>query len=356
MHIKSEKALVQLQEQLDKNRRLVDVEHFDLPVRELVRMTSESELNRAPEYQRRFRWDSEKKSRLIESLFLGLPVPSIYVATNKDGSWELIDGLQRVSTIVQFMAEDPEVLETVGTKEPLRLSHLEKLTKFNGFAYQELPTSLQWTLGKRMIRVVSLSDKSDPEIRYEMFERLNTGGIMLTPQEVRACIFRGDAYNKIKELAKLDSLRKLLKLQKLHAEDGTREEQVLKFFAYLLHRDRYDGDVKLFLNDFMKDMCEYDVSRLKEISRIFEKASDSLYKITKGPFLRQGYGNTPLNQFEACLVAVAEIQMAQRSVKTPKSDWLNDPELLKHSTKGTNTNAALSGRINRAKTLLGGEK
>lgn len=86
-------ALPLLQQELDQQRQAVDVDFFDLTVREVVRMADENELIRAPEYQRRFRWELEQRSRLIESFFLGLPVPAIYTATNKDGRWELVDGL-----------------------------------------------------------------------------------------------------------------------------------------------------------------------------------------------------------------------------------------------------------------------
>lgn len=100
-------------EQLDSERRKVDVDHFDITIRELVRMAESEELKRAPVYQRKFRWNSTRESQLIESLFLGLPVPSIFVATNSDGTWELVDGLQRVSTLMHFVSEDKKLSSTL---------------------------------------------------------------------------------------------------------------------------------------------------------------------------------------------------------------------------------------------------
>src|SRR5690348_8186737 len=98
------KTSADLQLELDAHRRQVDIENYDLTLGELVRMASEGELIRAPEYQRKFRWTSSDESYLIESLFLGLPVPSVYVASNPDGTWEVVDGLQRISTLIHFMA------------------------------------------------------------------------------------------------------------------------------------------------------------------------------------------------------------------------------------------------------------
>jgi hypothetical protein len=89
-----------LQQRLDEQRRRADVDNFDVTVRELVRMAAKGEIDRAPAYQRKFRWGEEEESRLIESLLLGLPVPSLFVATNPNGTWEIVDGLQRLSTII----------------------------------------------------------------------------------------------------------------------------------------------------------------------------------------------------------------------------------------------------------------
>lgn len=116
-----------IQEQLDANRRRVDVDYFDLTLREIVRMGGEGELRTAPEYQRKFRWSPADESRLIESLFLGLPVPSIFVATNPDGTWEVVDGLQRVSTLLHYLYPDGAAAK-IGKDTPLRIDGLATLT------------------------------------------------------------------------------------------------------------------------------------------------------------------------------------------------------------------------------------
>lgn len=241
-------------------------------------------------------------------------------------------------------------MAAIGESSPLRLQGLEKLRSFNGRTFSELPTPLQLLFSRRLLRVTALSDKSNPAVRFEMFERLNTGGVALTPQEVRSCVYRGDAYDFIRDLSQNPTFRKLLKLQRSHQADGTHEEQVLKFFAYLTARSGFEGDVTGFLNEFLGQFI--DTHRPSRDRAIFEDAVSALYKITKGPLLRKGYGNTPLNQFEAVLVAVAELQIDGKTIKSPPAGWLQDGELLKYSTKGTNTIASLNGRIARAKKLL----
>lgn len=197
--------------ELESNRQKIDVDHYDISIREISSMASRKELHIAPTYQRKFRWSEEDESRLIESIYLGLPIPSVYVATNKDGTWEVVDGLQRLSSIIHFIGESPEALTLVNRKTPLTICGLETLGSLNGKTYLDLPTPVQLMFKSRMLRLTALSDKSDPEVRFEVFERLNRGGVSLTSQEVRACVHAGKFINSLDKLSELENYRKLLK-------------------------------------------------------------------------------------------------------------------------------------------------
>lgn len=348
----TQKQPLLLQSELDQQRRQVDVDNFDLTLGEIVRMAESNELIRSPEYQRKFRWSPDDESYLIESLFLGLPVPSIYVASNPDGTWEVVDGLQRLSTLIHFMSQNQEVLGQLGKSEPLQLNQLRKLPSFNTYRYADLPTPIRLQFAKRSLRVTALSDKSDPEIRFEVFERLNKGGVTLSAQEVRACIYRGVFSDLLRELGEQANFKRLVKLQPIHQNDGTREELVLKFFAYLNSSEKYDGNIKAFLNEYMKDLGpKHDIEQSR---KLFNSVVDGLLKITNGPLLRKGYGNTPLNQLEAVMVGAGRILKAGKKLKAPSLDWINDEELVKYSTKGTNTKSSFDARNSRAEKLLGG--
>jgi hypothetical protein len=343
---------IAMREQLDSQRRKVDVDHFDVTIREIVRMAESQELIRSPEYQRKFRWSLYDESRLVESLFLGLPIPSIFVATNADGTWELVDGLQRVSTLMHYVGSK-DVLGMINKNSSLRLHELEKLSSFNGFLFEELPKSFQLAFWKRFIRVTALSDKSDKEVRFDMFERLNNGGTILTPQEVRACVYRGKFSDFIRELSSSELFLAKLKLQKKRQNDGTKEELVLKFFAYLYDRDDFDGGVKKFLNNYMAKASRefnYEANR-----PLFYSVVETIDQFTDGPFLRQGVHVTPLNQFEGVMVGIADLLLRDKEIIPPPENWLNDPELKEHSTGGTNTPKKLRGRIRRAKELFSGQ-
>jgi hypothetical protein len=346
--------LENLEEQLRGERGKVDVAVHNFSVRELVRMITDEELNAAPNYQRKFRWEEDDESLFVESVFLGLPIPPLFVATNVGFQWEVVDGLQRLSTLAHFLARDEEEAKGIGKERPLRLKGLEKLTELNGTSYDELPKNLQVYFGRQPLQVVSLTDKSDRQVRFDVFERLNRGGIQLTAQEVRACVYAGDFNDFIEELSEDSRLKSLVKLQRIRENDGTRAEQVLKFFAYKNNRERFDGKVEVFLNSYMNSASEnfsYKAERA-----LFDQALEILYAVCGGkPLLRKRMNVTPLVQFEACLVAAGDLAEAGKQAGVMDPNWLEDEELRASSGAGANTRSLLRRRINRATELLSGD-
>lgn len=337
--------------QFDSQRKKVDVDNFDVTVRELVRMVEEGEIDRAPEYQRKFRWDEVRESKLVESVLLGLPIPTIFMATNKDGTWELVDGLQRISSLVHYMGDSEKLRRTIGKEERLTLQGLEKLSLFNGRKFEDLPESIRLHLMKRALRVTSLSDKSDMDVRFDTFERLNTGGIALSPQEIRACVFQGALSDFLEAAAAHKSLKRLIKLQSGHQDDGTLEEFVLKMFAYADWREKFDGAVTKFLNEYAKE--HQAVNIVAEMQTEFGSVIRKISKVQDGPILKANYPVTPLNLAEAVFVAALQMHRGKKKL-APKENWLKDKTLLQFSTGGTNTKKSLAGRIDRAIELLSG--
>ena len=342
-----------LEEQLTIERGKVDVATVSFSVREIVRMFQEGELSIAPSYQRKYRWSEDVASTFIESIFLGLPIPPLFVATNDDFQWEVVDGLQRISTLLMFLAERPEHLEAIHRKKPLKLSGLETLSQLNEVVWDDMPLSLQRYFGRQALQVVSLTDKSDKSVRFDLFERLNSGAISLTPQEVRAAVYRGPFNNFLDELATNKHFDSLLKLQENNKHDGTSAEQVLKFFAYKNYRDQFDGAVTKFLNhyaDSANDQFDYVNER-----ETFERSFEFLAHVVDGPFLRKSTYVTPLVQFEACGVALGELIQAGEEPVSPAGAWREDAELMAASKAGSNTRSMLTRRVNRAKALFRGE-
>ncbi|WP_329208687.1 DUF262 domain-containing protein [Streptomyces sp. NBC_00683] len=341
----------ELQVELDTHRRAVDTEYFDLSIREIVRMVEEEEIRVAPAYQRKFRWPDSVQSALIESLLLGLPIPAIFVATNKDGTWDVVDGLQRTATILKFYGIDvPDAKELQFAEKPLQLTELNQLKKFSGMSYKDLPMPIRLMLGKRYVRVQVLSDKSDPEVRFELFRRLNAGAVALSPQEIRGCVFRGPFNNLVEELAVTEEYKSLLKLQPKNKMDGTAEEIVLKFFAYMDGMDKFDGDVIGFLNEYIKRRA--DDTDLEADRKLFLDSVSHLRSVTGGHFTRSGVSVTPVNQLEGVLIGIARILKEGKQPKIPAPGWANDEKLVGFSTSGTNSRPKLRGRILRSQELF----
>jgi hypothetical protein len=344
-------GVLDLQEQLTLQRQKVDVDHFDITVRELIRMAAENELHTAPVYQRKFRWDEEKESRLIESLLLNFPIPSVFVAANPDGTWEVVDGLQRISTLIHFAGQSEELWERVGKTAPLKLSKLRDLTAFIGHGLVDLPPAVQLAFFKRALRVTALSDKSNRDTRFDLFERLNSGGVQLSSQEVRAAIYQGRFNDLLRELAELAEFRAVVRLQEGKEDDGTREEMILKFFAYYHNQDEFKGAVTKFLNDFMEnegDALDMDTERAR-----FTAMITAVHDLLGGEsFVKASYGPTPLVELEAVMVGAARVLDDKGKLGTPPHDWIEDEKLVHFSTGGTNTRSMLASRINRAMELL----
>ena len=347
----------ELEGQLKDKRAKVDVDRINFSVREIVRMYADNELIIAPSYQRKYRWPKNVASRFIESIFLGLPIPPIFVATNDNFSWEVVDGLQRISTLILYMADDENVRSSVSSPHALKLQDLEILTELNGLGYDDLPQPLKLYLARQALQVIALTDKSDKSVRFDLFERLNTGSISLSPQEVRTAVYGGRFLTFIEELSTDQHFASLLKLQAKNKHDGTKTEQVLKFFAYKNHSDSFNGAVTKFLNSYAEAM-EKDTSRFDYINeeRIFRTTMEYLANLMGGdPFLRSGTKVTPLVQFEAAAVGAGTLIQNGIELKTPKIDWLNDEALVKASTGGSNTRSMLDRRIYRAMQIFSGQ-
>ncbi len=329
--------------QLDKETRKVDFDSFDISVKELVSMSDEGIIDIAPEYQRQFRWPIENQSRLIESVFLGIPVPSLFMAANKDGSWELIDGVQRLNSLIHFVG-NIEQLKQFGFKSQLVLKNLDVLSEYNGATYNDLPQTLKLKFSLRPLKVTTLSDKSDLKVRFDLFERLNTGGIKLTDQEIRACVFRGQFNDFINDLASNEHFNSVVNLPVAKSNDGTKHELILKFFAYKNNRNKFDHSVVGFLNDYMAEATT--TFNYKKNRATFEKTFEVLAEELPDGIKRGNRKTTPYNLFEAITIGAADALEEKLDIRGKNvSTWIDDEELTKLTSSATNSRPKLKSRI-----------
>lgn len=326
--------------ELSELKRKVDFNTYDISVKEIITMVSEGIINIAPEYQRQFRWKSDRQSQLIESILLGIPVPSLFMATNLDGTWEVIDGVQRLNSIIHF-GGFPDARAKVQLTSQLKLHDLNKLKSFNGKYFDDLPKSIQLDFLLKPLKITTLSDKSDMDVRFDLFERLNTGGIILTNQEIRSCVYRGRFNDYLKDLAHNENFNQCVRLTSTQEADGTREEYVLRFFAFLYNYQNFEHSVVDFLNGFMSEsMKRFEYN---EASRIFNQTFDQLVALPQG--ITRNRKTTPANLFEAVAVGAAFAIHEVGHIRTENVEWMTSPELRALTTGATNTRSKVIGRI-----------
>lgn len=181
-----------LQDEIEAGRSTVKADAYAMSIGEVVNLYRDRELVIRPEFQRLFRWSNSKKSRLIESILLGIPLPSIFVMQRHGGVWEVIDGLQRLSTILEFMGElrDEEEEKLL---PPSKLHKTRYLPSLDGLTFGGDESVSSLTPGQRISFKRSKLDfkillpESDDKAKYELFDRLNSGGEAPSAQEVRNC-------------------------------------------------------------------------------------------------------------------------------------------------------------------------
>jgi hypothetical protein len=210
-----------------------------MSVSELLSMYRDGELDLHPEFQRFFRWTQEQKSRLIESLILGIPVPPIFVSEREDSKWDVIDGLQRLSTILELMGE--LVDEEGQKKSPLMLTKTHYLpdleAKFweNGDENLSLSESVRIKIKRARLDINIVKSSSDPDVKYEVFQRLNKGGSSATDQEVRSCLLvmsNRKYFHWVQSLSAQDSFRETLSLTERAIEEAFDMELVCRLLVF----------------------------------------------------------------------------------------------------------------------------
>ena len=222
---------------LPLEERKVSTQPLDLSVQTLVEQWMQ-DLFVLPEIQREYLWDNGKASRLVESLLLKIPIPALYFAENQDAKFEIIDGHQRVASIARYLGNE------------FSLSGLPFLREFTGFRFHQLPQREQRFLKMRTLRAVIIGVESHPSMKFEIFERLNTGAITLNAQELRNSTYRGALNRALRELARETSFRILIGTR-LPRKRMVDEELVLRFLALSEGLENYRPPLKRFLNRFM---------------------------------------------------------------------------------------------------------
>jgi len=247
--------------------------------------------------------------------------------------------------LVHYAGENA-LRKNIGLEAPLRLEGLEKLESLNGTQFAALPESVRLQFLLRPIKVVTLSDKSDTVVRFDLFERLNTGGVKLSDQEIRACVYRGRFNDFLQEMASTPDFEAVVNLPPARREDRTNEELVLRFFAFLERYKTFEHSVVGFLNEYMHSaMSRRDYPAVAEI---FRDTFRSLAKALPDGIRRSARRSTPINLYEAVAVGAAMAIRQNGDLKTEDLTWITGPELKRLTTGATNQPSMVRGRIEYA--------
>lgn len=249
------------------NRR-VYTQPYDLVVESLIDQIKNGTvflrpISERPSFQRRYVWTDKLASRLIESLLLNVPIPPCYLSQNEVFELDVIDGQQRLYSIFRFY------------ENQFALTGLEVLQDLNKLRFHELPLKLQRQFKTHTLRLVAVTNESHPEIKFDVFERLNTNTVPLNAQELRNCIYRGSLNDLLKDAVSYKPWLKIL--GKREPDKRMRDEELLlRFFAFYIHGiTSYRTPQKHWLNDAAKQGQKYGADYIRKLNDVFTNAIDT---------------------------------------------------------------------------------
>ncbi len=320
---------VAAEEQIVSHHRTIDYDTREYPVEVLVQKyltrleEDENELF-VPDYQREHTWPPEHQSKFIESVLIGLPIQYLFVADDpaKEGRLEIVDGSQRIRTLAEF------------SENRLRLSGLKKLSKLNGFKFEDLPISRQRRFNRHTLRMIELTEKADEEVRRDIFERINTGSQRLTDMEVRWGVHDSPLLRFIRECSKEPRFEKLAPLNEAAVKRRERQEFVLRFFAYLQNYKKFDRKVVDFLNEYLEVAQEGFGQPLQgTMKQEWDRMLAFVERTFPNGFSKaKGHVRTPRIRYEAIAVGSALALREKPKLKAGPVDWLESEEFKELTT------------------------
>jgi hypothetical protein len=267
--------LEKVEQKLEQTRNSLSTDRLDMSFGEIMSMFEREEIIIDPDFQRLFRWDTYQKTRFIESILVGIPIPPIFVAEDKDGKWELVDGLQRISTVFSFFG----ILRKLPDKNNWILGKGDLVEELEYLGCKDLPLKYQLNIKRASCRIEIIKWNSVFDMRYELFNRLNTGGSELTDQEIRNCIFRGvskDFNIFLRKCAENVDFINLIQPTERQLDQLYMDELVLRFCSLIDSNGEISENISHHMTSYMKAAV-----RNSSIIPILEEAFLNTIKILK---------------------------------------------------------------------------
>jgi len=262
------------------NPALIRVSTKYMTIDLLLSRIDNDELILSPDFQRNVVWHEGAQSRLIESTLIRLPLPAFYMDATNDNKWLVVDGLQRLTSLKRFVL----------TKE-LKLSGLEFLeSQYNGKTYNELPPALQRRIKETQVTVYLVEKGTPPSVKFNIFKRINTGGLPLSLQEIRHALNQGHVTTYLVDLAESDEFRRSTD-NGIHSKRMVDREIVLRFLAFAItpYTQYKIPNLDLFLNEKMAEINAMTEPQRAELKRRFLRAMNAAYYIFENDAFRKRY-------------------------------------------------------------------
>lgn len=300
-----------------------------------------------PDFQRQFVWTLPQASRFVESILLGLPIPGIFLYREDESQRHIIvDGLQRLTTLHAFKKG-----RLPNSNKFFRLSGVKP--QFENKSLEELDIADQRRFNDAAIHATIIQQsqpKGDNSSVYHIFERLNTGGTPLQPQEIRAAIYHGKFQKLLEQLNSHESWRLIFGSVNKRSKD---QEMILRFLALLFNQENYAAPMTTFLNDFMEKNRNIDGKMAEEFSFVFRKATDVAVRALGGrPFRPIRSLNVAV--YDSVMVALANLQgpINTGKIQAAYQKLLSDSEYVSAVSKSTSDQTNVDTRIRIAKQYL----
>jgi hypothetical protein len=363
-----------LQTEIDRARAEIRTDGYPVSIGEWISLYERKELDIHPEFQRFFRWSPKQKSRLIESILLGIPIPPIFVAQRPDGVWDVVDGLQRLSTIFQFLGI---LRDEVGNPiEPLTLEPTKYLPSLEGHRWDDpanpavsLTTTQRLIIKRSKIDASIILRESDERAKYELFQRLNTGGSPLSDQEVRNSILvmmNRDLYRWMSALAQDTAFQECIALSDRALDEQYDMELVLRFIVFRTMPEAdlsAIGDMGEFLTDKAVELAERrDFDRSAEEAAFLLTFSTLQGELGSESFRRYDWqrekfvGGFSVSAFEAVALGVgynsAAIQSSPDSMVDKVQQLWREPDFVNNSGSGVRASSRVPKIVPFARRLF----
>lgn len=341
------------------NPKDVNVQPKTMVLSNVLERLSDGAIVLDPDYQRNPNiWDNRKKSRLVESLLIKIPIPVFYFDMTEDEHLIVVDGLQRLVALKQFAvlsANDPEKLV---------LTDLEYLKDLNGKKYEELPILLQRRIRETEILTYLIKPGTPERVRNSIFERINTGGMTLEPAEIKNSVYRGIAADTLKELASSEEFKSATN-NKISPDRMLDREYVNRFLAfYIIDLSEYKGNIEDYLNKILEMIKTMERSELQGYKEDFYKAMRAAYELFgHNAFKRLSNGRyTRLNKplFEAVSVELAKLSQDNIvNLINRKDEFIkkyeklfDDEEFVESISNGTAKKTSVEKRHESIKSII----